>query len=171
MFFEEEMYRLEAEIAAAQDINELNYLRATHEKKYWWTSIFINGLFYAINGDVGKMIISWIISFFTLGIYAFYIIYTSYRDQKEFNDRMEYYILKRTEQLQGNVSNTAANSAPRTFKCPECGTELNENIKFCPTCGKNAVVPQTRTIFCMKCGEKITNEAKFCPVCGNKVRE
>lgn len=41
------------------------------------------------------MVLSWILSVFTLGIYGIYIIYTNYKDQKEFNDAMEYVIFER----------------------------------------------------------------------------
>lgn len=42
----------------------------------------IVGLFYGLNGKAGKMLLSWILSVFTLGIYGIYIIYRSYKDQK-----------------------------------------------------------------------------------------
>lgn len=47
------------------------------------------------------MIVTWIISPLTFGIYALYVIYTSYKDQNEFNNQMEYYILKRSKELKG----------------------------------------------------------------------
>ena len=169
MFFEQDLIELKYQIDNAQDIDELNFIRLTKEKKYWWTSILVVGLFYALNGDVGKMIISWILSFFTLGIYGLYTMYTSYRDQNEFNTQMEYLILQRTKELKGNAG-TASNNASVTFKCPECGEELNETIKFCPVCGKNAVAPPVQVVYCSKCGEKIVDNAKFCPKCGNQIQ-
>ncbi len=45
------------------------------------------------------MIVTWIVGCITFGIYALWIIYTSYRDENEFNNQMEYYILKRTNEL------------------------------------------------------------------------
>lgn len=69
------------------------------KKKYWWSSIFITGLFYGLNGKIGKMILSWILTPFTLGIWYIYTIYTSYKDQKQFNDEMELYILNRKREL------------------------------------------------------------------------
>ncbi len=45
------------------------------------------------------MIVTWIVGIITFGIYALWIIYTSYRDEKEFNNQMEYFILKRTNEL------------------------------------------------------------------------
>ena len=93
-------------IANAEDVDELNYIRTTNQKKYWWTSIFIAGLFYGLNGKVGKMIITWFVSVITLGIYALYIIYRSYKDETEFNNQMEYYILQRSKELKGKISSS-----------------------------------------------------------------
>ncbi len=45
------------------------------------------------------MIVTWIVGIITFGIYALWIIYASYRDEKEFNNQMEYFILKRTNEL------------------------------------------------------------------------
>lgn len=176
MHFENELYVLKGRIEKAQDIEELNYLRLTNEKKYWWTSIFVVGLFYALNGDVGKMIISWILSVFTLGIYGLYIIYTSYKDEEEFNNQMEYYILQRTKELKGNAG-TTSRASPQTnqetvipedtFECPSCGFELSESLKFCPNCGSKVEPPKDQINFCTECGAKVKPEAKFCHECGN----
>lgn len=96
MIFDEELTLLKEKIANAEDVDELNYIRTTNQKKYWWTSIFIAGLFYGLNGKVGKMIITWFVSVITLGIYALYIIYRSYKDETEFNNQMEIlYITKK----------------------------------------------------------------------------
>lgn len=46
MNFENELITLKRNIKNAEDNDELEYLRRTNEKKYWWTSIFITGLFY-----------------------------------------------------------------------------------------------------------------------------
>lgn len=66
MIFDEELTLLKEKIANAEDVDELNYIRTTNQKKYWWTSIFIAGLFYGLNGKVGKMIITWFVSVITL---------------------------------------------------------------------------------------------------------
>ena len=68
--------------------------------------IFIAGLFYGLNGKVGKMIITWFVSVITLGIYALYIIYRSYKDETEFNNQMEYYILQRSKELKGKINSS-----------------------------------------------------------------
>mgnify|MGYP007044177664 CR=1 FL=1 len=44
MIFDEELTLLKEKIANAEDVDELNYIRTTNQKKYWWTSIFIAGL-------------------------------------------------------------------------------------------------------------------------------
>ena len=106
MIFDEELTLLKEKIANAEDMDELNYIRTTNQKKYWWTSIFIAGLFYGLNGKVGKMIITWFVSVITLGIYALYIIYRSYKDETEFNNQMEYYILQRSKELKGKINSS-----------------------------------------------------------------
>ena len=173
MAFEQELMMLEGQIERAQDMDELNYIRLTNEKKYWWTSIFVAGLFYALNGDVGKMIITWIISFFTLGIYALYIIYTSYRDQNEFNNKMEYWILQKSRELKGNPqrNSQASSSAESIGTCPNCGYELAESHKFCPNCGDKVEIKKNKISFCPNCGVKVEDNARFCMECGNKLYE
>ena len=49
-------------------------------------------------------------------------------------------------------------------KCANCGTELEEGVKFCLECG--TPVPQTKK--CIKCGFELPLSAKFCPECGTK---
>ena len=100
--FDPELIMLKQKIMNAKDVDELEYLKITNEKKYWWSSILLCGLFYGINGKIGKMIISWILSAVTLGIYYLYLIYTSYKDEEAFNNEMERYILKRKKELNAN---------------------------------------------------------------------
>lgn len=38
MIFDEELTLLKEKIANAEDMDELNYIRTTNQKKYWWTS-------------------------------------------------------------------------------------------------------------------------------------
>ena len=52
-----------------------------------------------------------------------------------------------------------------TIKCRKCGTELNEENKFCPNCGEK--VEQN----CPKCGELIKNMDNFCHKCGYELKE
>jgi len=99
MEFETEFEYVKEKIEKAETKDDLDYIRRVNEKKYWWTSILIIGLFYGLNGNVGKMILSWILSAITFGIYGLYIMYTSYKDEKEFNDQMELCILRRKKEL------------------------------------------------------------------------
>ena len=45
--------------------------------------------------------------------------------------------------------------------CKNCGGLLNEEVRFCPHCGKKC---QT---YCSSCGEVLDPDAKFCKHCGN----
>lgn len=45
--------------------------------------------------------------------------------------------------------------------CPKCGTDLQEETSFCPSCGEFLGVTK-----CPSCGEHITPGAAFCPHCG-----
>jgi membrane protease subunit (stomatin/prohibitin family) len=49
------------------------------------------------------------------------------------------------------------------MKCPYCGKDIPKNSKFCPECGRSLVTK------CPKCGTEIPAGAKFCPNCGEKV--
>ena len=50
-------------------------------------------------------------------------------------------------------------------KCPNCGSEVTDNAKFCLECGSSLkpVVP-----VCPNCGEEVP-KGKFCPMCGTSV--
>lgn len=107
MIFDEELLEVQRQVKDAKDDLDLEYIEKTHEKKHWWTSIFIVGLFYGLNGKVGRMILSWLLSAVTLTIWAWWTIYTSYRDQKQFNNEMNRLIYQRKRELQGE--NLASN--------------------------------------------------------------
>lgn len=56
---------------------------------------------------------------------------------------------------------------PKT--CTKCGKQLNENDKFCTTCGtpvENESSEPKR--FCRQCGNLLAPGAKFCDVCGKE---
>lgn len=48
------------------------------------------------------------------------------------------------------------------MKCPKCGIEVEDGMKFCGECG--AKLPQSKT--CPKCGAIAAATAKFCGECG-----
>lgn len=54
-------------------------------------------------------------------------------------------------------------SSSELTKCPFCGKDIPKNSKFCPECGKSIVTK------CPKCGTEIPSGSKFCPNCGEKV--
>ena len=90
MIFDEELTLLKEKIANAEDMDELNYIRTTNQKKIL----------------VDQHIYCRFISVITLGIYALYIIYRSYKDETEFNNQMEYYILQRSKELKGKINSS-----------------------------------------------------------------
>lgn len=59
--------------------------------------------------------------------------------------------------------------------CPNCGTEVDLDVKCCTECGTNVehivrprpVEPAKR--FCTNCGMEIAGNSKFCSNCGAKV--
>jgi len=46
-------------------------------------------------------------------------------------------------------------------KCEECGNEMSDRAKACPSCGR-----ENNFIFCPECGKKLSNKAFICPECG-----
>jgi len=50
-----------------------------------------------------------------------------------------------------------------TMACPHCGAQIPQGSKFCPSCGKQAVIAK---VACVHCGAQINEGAKFCPECG-----
>lgn len=63
-------------------------------------------------------------------------------------------------------------SAVSSLVCSSCGTPLQPQHKFCPTCGAAAPTPPPPTPaaegqkFCVSCGAKLPASAKFCGTCG-----
>ena len=45
MIFDEELTLLKEKIANAEDVDELNYIRTTNQKKYWWTRYLLQVYF------------------------------------------------------------------------------------------------------------------------------
>lgn len=52
--------------------------------------------------------------------------------------------------------------------CPNCGTQLDDNIKFCTGCGSN--VENVGSTFCQNCGAALQDGVQFCNSCGSPVR-
>lgn len=53
------------------------------------------------------------------------------------------------------------------MKCKNCGEELDEMIKFCPSCGEKV----ERERYCKECGTELEQSSKFCYLCGTPVEE
>lgn len=96
---------LEAKRAVRDCDNELDLelVHETYRLKNWWTSIFIFGLFYGINGEVGRMLLVWFLSIITLTIFGWIAIYLSYNDQSKYNKELETEIAKRRKQIQAGT--------------------------------------------------------------------
>ncbi len=52
-------------------------------------------------------------------------------------------------------------------KCPNCGTQLNDDVLFCTECGNQ--IPQSNV--CPHCGASVNKGDAFCQNCGKKVDE
>lgn len=62
----------------------------------------------------------------------------------------------------------ASDDAPtEQIACPNCGTMLSANSKFCLECGSKIEIKKPS--FCTECGEPITEGSKFCAGCGRKL--
>lgn len=96
---------LEAKRAVKECDNELDLdlVYETYKLKNWWTSILIFGLFYGINGEVGRMLLVWFLSIITLTIFGWIAIYLSYNDQSKYNKELETEIAKRRKQIQAGT--------------------------------------------------------------------
>lgn len=52
-------------------------------------------------------------------------------------------------------------------KCPKCGKNVAEDMKFCPYCG--ITMPEINK--CPKCGKELQEDMTFCPYCGFSLQE
>lgn len=70
----------------------------------------------------------------------------------------------------GGVVNQAIGSVAQSplAKCPNCGTLMPQNAKFCLECGSKLEASDAREVECPKCGNK-TPAGKFCIECGEKL--
>jgi predicted amidophosphoribosyltransferase len=55
------------------------------------------------------------------------------------------------------------NLSGEVITCSECGTEINEDSKFCPHCGEYF---EGDEFACSGCGSKLAGDASSCPKCG-----
>lgn len=64
--------------------------------------------------------------------------------------------------------------------CANCGTQINDQMKFCPECGtpvpeviREEEIKTESTVLpmCSQCGKQLKPEARFCPACGIKIEE
>ena len=62
----------------------------------------------------------------------------------------------------------ATNTTTEEIECPNCGTKLGANSKFCLECGCKIEIK--KSAFCIECGEALAPGAKFCASCGTKVQ-
>ncbi len=63
--------------------------------------------------------------------------------------------------VSSKIDTTGEKKVLEKNKCKNCGSEVDENQKFCPSCGEKV------GNFCKKCGARLTqNGQKFCPECG-----
>src|ERR1022692_2742065 len=53
---------------------------------------------------------------------------------------------------------------PLLIPCPNCGTEVGSDFRYCPKCG-HALTPT-----CSHCGRSISGDYVCCPYCGKPVR-
>ncbi|MBU5463435.1 SPFH domain-containing protein [Anaerotignum sp. MSJ-24] len=69
----------------------------------------------------------------------------------------------------GNTDNTSASNSEslqnQNTKCPNCGSLLPSNAKFCLECGTKIETLSDNEIICPNCGKK-TPKGKFCIECG-----
>ncbi|NLE74163.1 MAG: SPFH domain-containing protein [Actinobacteria bacterium] len=67
--------------------------------------------------------------------------------------------------LPGMLQQAMASGAQPKMRCPNCGTDIPADGKFCPNCGHNLQA----TINCPKCSTTLPATSKFCPNCGQQL--
>lgn len=91
--------------------------------------------------------------------------------------------------VSSKIDTTGGKKTTEKIKCNKCGSEVDENQKFCPECGEKignfckecgAKLARKRQKFCPECGasqvficpkckKEIDEKSKFCPECGEKL--
>ena len=97
--FERRLLEAKRAVNECDNESDLDLVYETYKLKNWWTSILIFGLFYGINGEVGRMLLVWFLSIITLTIFGWIAIYLSYNDQSKYNRVLEGEIEKRKKEI------------------------------------------------------------------------
>ncbi len=87
--------------------------------------------------------------------------------KKDFTDRNYTEALKYSVKADKILENEKAPEPiddAEILRCPECGSVINENDKFCWNCGYSLKVRK-----CPNCGADLKPEDKFCRSCGYKL--
>lgn len=53
--------------------------------------------------------------------------------------------------------------------CRKCGSALEENMRFCLSCGEPVASTNHTAATCSSCGTTLTGYKRFCPECGKPV--
>lgn len=68
--------------------------------------------------------------------------------------------------VQTNVQNKLSEIATPIKDCPECGSKIRKDAKFCEKCGHEFETPEN---VCDNCGAEVDKDAEFCDSCGSKL--
>jgi len=71
------------------------------------------------------------------------------------------------DQQAGPPQQQASDQNKITIKCSGCGTDINQDTKFCPECGKKVI--KEGMIVCPKCNSEIPKGSRFCLKCGENL--
>jgi ribosomal protein L40E len=98
-------------------------------------------------------------------------VFESVRGNPEFCDITEELasVQRRLKMVQGQLKEAqeekeAMERKADALRCPDCGTENPEGVKFCKECGCKMGIAA-----CSKCGTVNPPQTRFCSECGNKL--
>jgi membrane protease subunit (stomatin/prohibitin family) len=57
--------------------------------------------------------------------------------------------------------------AAEKIQCPDCGTAISTDSRFCPRCGHQLL----QLVRCIDCGKNLTPKARFCSQCGRMTEQ
>ncbi len=81
-------------------------------------------------------------------------------------------ILRRLKSGESHSDKTAktVNALPiGAIPCRKCGSALEENMRFCLSCGEPVAPTSHTAVTCSSCGTTLTGYKRFCPECGKPV--